>query len=396
MPKALKQMSKASHTYHYKPHHYPRIQNKHQDMSKPWIMQFYLYDLEKGKPTLVRHKNAKIKDYRTRERYFNLLEKRFKSWMDEGYALNAGKVQQNASDILMTTAIQEVFEYKKKVLRKNGWIDYRKFKNAFEEFQKGYPPTLYLKHFKKKDAYAFLDYLQKQRKIANKTYKNYLTTGHAILEYFVERGYIEQNPFKGIKAPKWESGTHEPFSQEQKALIFEAAKTSGDSQFFLFINFAYYTCARPHSEVRLLKVGDIKEKTLHIRAELSKNKQGLHIPIPSPLQKQIDAYNLRNHNPNHYIFTVQEKPGVEPVSEHYFYRRFRKCLEALGLAGKGHDLYSLKHSRIIFLMSKVTKFSQLKAIQDLARHSNLRQTEAYARRFGIIFPFNDEDILDLE
>ncbi|NJO01440.1 MAG: hypothetical protein HC880_06890 [Bacteroidia bacterium] len=390
-------MEKSDLKYSYKSHHYPRIVEKHTDMDQPWEMKFYLYDVQKKRPVLIRHKSQIIKNFKAREQYFKKLAEKFKNWMDEGYVISEKVVEKQALTVSLHEAIERVMQYKKTMLEPETMKDYIKLRNRIKEWQtyRGY--NLFLAEMDKKKALDFMDWLKEVRRVENKTYCNYLGTAHTTFDYYLRREMIKTNPFANIPRPKFESGKHEPFTQEQKQQIFDWAKAF-DEQFYLFVNFCYYTCARPHSEVRFLKISDIKEKTIHFRSSNAKNKQGYHIRLAKPLADLIREYKLTDYDPSFYLFTRQGEPGPEPVSEHFFYRRFRKCLEALQIFDTGdYDLYGLKHTRIIYLMHQVTKFSQLKAIQELARHATLKQIELYARRYGIIFPFNDEKgLLDLE
>ncbi|MDX2302326.1 MAG: hypothetical protein NW226_05970 [Microscillaceae bacterium] len=384
-----------THKYAYKDEHYPRLENKTTDMSKPWIMRFYLLDIQKGKPALIRHKNSSIKDFHLREKYFEKVGKEFKRLMDEGYAVNAGKVEKEAFALPLMEAIEEVLAHKKRYLAESSYKDDLKFKNAIKEWMEAENKQYFLAEITRAKAYKFLDWLREARNFGNRTHKNYKMTGHSVFEYFVKRKTIQENPFEEIESGKIQVNVHMPFTYEQKEKIFEAIKATGDAQFWFFTNICYYTCARPHAEVRLLKVGDIFERTIRFKASDAKSREGLHVRIAKPLKAIIDTYALNQYPEDAYIFGRDGEPGEVPVFDRYFSRRFRKCLNQLGF-GKDYDLYGLKHTRIIFLMEKVTKFTQLKEIQELARHKTLSQTEEYARKFGVIFPFNsgENSIID--
>jgi len=106
-----------------------------------------------------------------------------------------------------------------------------------------------------------------------------------------------------------ESDMHEPV---------QPLLQTGDWQMYLFIGFLYYTFTRPHEEIRLLKVGDIWEKTIFIPAKRAKSNRGEHISTPAGLEALITEFELRKYPSDYYVFTLDGKQGAMHVGKNTF------------------------------------------------------------------------------
>ncbi|WP_299823368.1 phage integrase SAM-like domain-containing protein [uncultured Pontibacter sp.] len=220
--------------------------------------------------------------------------------------------------------------------------------------------------------------------VANKTYNNYHTNLNRIYNALVEDGAIKKkhNPVqKIIKKKKVHTNKHVPFSNEQLKQIKKHILKKGDKQLYLFINFLYYTAARPARELRLLQVKDILEETIFIPASRSKVGVGRHAFIPPALEKLIQEHKLRSYPPEHFIFTREGVPGTEHVGKIYFYLRHRAVLEELGMTYQEYTLYGYKHTGNINLY-QATK--DLIAIKEQNGHTSLDQTYNYMVKLGQI------------
>jgi integrase len=233
-------------------------------------------------------------------------------------------------------------------------------------------------------AFTFMDYILTDLKLANKSYNKHLGVFETLYNFYIDRKQISENPFVKVKTLPERPGKHNAFSPAQIKRIREACVLTEDHQLWLFLNFIHYTMARPGSELRLLKVGDILEKTIRIIPENAKTTSG-HVLIPPPLEQLIVDYKLRDYPPGDYVFTIAGVPGPKPTYEKYFYNQHRRILTLLKLNDKPYDLYGWKHTGVIALY-KATK--DVKLIQRQCRHKSLDQTDKYLRDLGL---FLDED-----
>lgn len=232
------------------------------------------------------------------------------------------------------------------------------------------------------DLAGMLEWLQTEKQIGNKTYNNYLSDFSIFFNWLVGKKAIKQNPATGIAKLKTVAHKHTAFTDDQIQSIHARCRAMGEDDLLLFIQFIYYTLARPGNELRLMKVKDIDlaANRIFIPGEVSKNGRDEFVPIAPPLRKAILQSNRTGADPEFYFFGSAGVPGPKPTNKLYFYRRNRKVLQALKMDGSHYSVYSYKHSGAINLY-RATK--DIKLLQALCRHRSLEMTNIYLRDLGL-------------
>ena len=236
--------------------------------------------------------------------------------------------------------------------------------------------------------YSFTDYLSRERKMGNRNFNKHRGWLVSFFEFYRKRKIIPVNPVQEAEVAKKKvaSGQHTPPADQIRQIV-DYFQANRDDQFWLFLNCIYYTFARPHEELRLVKVRHLFPRTLHINPTDSKDGDNNHKIIPAPLNALFDKLRIWEYPPSYYIFSKLGTPGPEPVGESYFYARHKKMLTYLGFP-TGYDLYGWKHTGVIALY-QTTK--DMKLIQQQCGHSTITQTDEYLRDLGL---FLDYDRLD--
>ena len=213
------------------------------------------------------------------------------------------------------------------------------------------------------------------------------------LQYFVDREELERNSTAGIKRLKTKpSSRHQPYTKEEMTRIKQACIDKGEHELLLFISFTYYSFIRK-SELSELRIEDIKKDKIVVHGSIAKNKKTGFVQIAPGLEKIIQEYKLRECPQNHLIFGKLGFPGTEKIASYFFYERFLKLLEAIGMEKGNRTLYSFKHSGVIALYSQIRNFQDLRFLQEQCRHSSFAMTEKYLRELGLILP-TDTTILE--
>ncbi|MCK8495903.1 site-specific integrase [Spirosoma sp. RP8] len=376
------------------PYKKARLADTGDDLTKRWFVVYYAWSEAKEK--LVR-KRVEVKG--------DTLEARLKEAKDiikeVNKLLKAGMVTDVLSDepaepepekyesiqgLLRATIY--FLDVKKTSLKANSHKTYRSSVKLFQTYLKDHNlGMIRLDRFTAVQAFGYMDYVSTKLRLSNKSYNKHLGVLETLFNFYLYRQQIRINPFVGIKPLPERPGKHTAFSPDQISRIKGACELIGDHQLWLFLNFLHYTLARPQSELRLLRVGDILEKTIRIDSENAKNNRTMHVLIPPPLERLIQHHRLRDYPASHYVFTIEGIPGEKPAYEKYFYNQHRRILTLLKLTDKAYDLYGWKHTGVIALY-KATK--DVKLIQRQCRHSSLDQTDKYLRDLGL---FLDEDQL---
>ena len=361
----------------------PRLVDYDGDLTKQWFIIYYIWNTDKNqkvrKRVLVHGKTANIRRATAKKDMDEILE-----YLKVGYTV--GKVKQlptgeiNIHTITFCKAVEHAIEKKSQSIKNNTIKSYQTFRRVFTEWcnLKGYN-NLLLKEATVGIVHEFFDYLKAVRKVENKTYNNYLGYLTTIFNWYIDREYLDRNPCNKVDKLPVESGGHTPYSNDQVKLIKEVIEKKKDFQLLLFIQCIYYTLIRP-GELRMLKIGNILEKTIFIPKTIAKNRKGEHVLIAPALEKLIQVYNLRSYPKNYYIFGNKQEPSATMVGINYFYKRHRKILELIELTDQEYDLYGYKHTAVINLFNNG---ADLKDIQKQCRHATSQQTDQYLKHLGL-------------
>ena len=365
-----------------------RIADSNGDLSKPWYVEYYVWDETNEKLTRKRYVLAQKT---AKERYAKGKENSIKidSWLKNGDLINRKPKPKNAPITKSSTileAIETFLAFTEKTNQKRTYECYSSDLKNFKQFiESNNLKDLQIEQFDEVYAHQYLDSLSLDGK-SNSRRNNLKGTIGTLFNYYKTRKIINVNPFSEIKNLNTVVQKHAAYSKKEIKLIKdECLKT--DTQLWLFISFIYYTAIRPGEELRRLKINDIKEKTILIDGNNAKNNKSQHITIPAPLQKIINEHKLRVFPKDHYVFS-NGGPGERLLGKHLFYDRHVLILKKLGLSGKNFDLYAWKHTGCIALFQAT---QNIELIRNHCRHSDIATTQKYLRDLGL---FTDYTLTD--
>jgi len=368
------------------------------DLSKRWYVTFWAWDVSKEKKVRRRLYEPlnRMKSVASRVREADSMIRAINSQLYQGKVLGKDKVVSNGANLLkltLTEAIQYVFEQKN--LNKNRPTYTRSYSNLKRKIikwlEEEHRPDPLLKTFDIDDAYSLFEFIRSSVG-SNATVNNYRDDLSVAFNFLMKRNpnLFKTNPMSFIQKLPTVAKRHAAYSDAQIDAIKNECIKHGHTQTLLFIQFIYYTLARP-IELRQLKVGhiDIVQRRILFPAELSKNRRDEYVGISPQLYDVIIESGILQH-PSHYFIFAMKQPGEKPVSKLYFYRRLVKILKLLGYdkLPTSHDLYSFKHSGAISLY-KATK--DIKLVQEMCRHTSVSQTDHYLRDLGLIGDFDRLD-----
>ncbi len=373
---------------------------------KRWTIEFYVWNTSVQKLQRKRYEgeiNREPDPNIRRKKAYQIITD-IDRMLKSGYVISEATEQipetlsleniQNEINFETSTFIEAVDFYmdiKSSSIRETSYGEYKTLKVYIDDFLKKYnSENILLKNVTYTIANKFLSEIKADRKIRNKTYNNYRGNFSAIFNYYVKREIIPKNPCLRIEKLLVEKGgKHIPFNESQLQLISNKVLELKDKQFYLFINFCYYTLGRPGEEIRKLKIKHIRGNTILFNAHDSKNRKGEHVIIPPAFEEIIKAFNLRSYPLDYYIFGSTGMPAPEHRGINHFYKKQIKILKLTGLHSTDEfDLYSYKHSGVCALYKAG---ADIKAIQRQCRHSDILQTDIYLRDLGLI---RNEEVVD--
>lgn len=132
-----------------------------------------------------------------------------------------------------------------------------------------------------------------------------------------------------------------------------------------------YGCGLRVSELVSLEVHDLDFDRGMVHIRRGKGGKSRLVMLPHALAPEIHSY-LECYQPKDYLF---ESPRGGPLTKRTFQAVFKQACAKVGLVQKG-GIHSLRHSFATHLLEGGT---DLKLIQVLLGHSQLRTTERYVR-----------------
>ncbi|MCB1875786.1 MAG: site-specific integrase [Chromatiales bacterium] len=217
------------------------------------------------------------------------------------------------------------------------------------------------------------------------TWNNYLVHLRALFAFGCEAGAIRENPFRQVARARSLSRRRKVVSAPlmERALTLlgdESAETLQPRWFWaIVVRTFYYTGMRRRQLAGLLwRDVDLRQGTVLLRAESSKNRREWIVPIPPRLADDLTVLKERSSRGgrlhDHQVFRIQlfyDRYRGDHLSEYQITGFFRRLGEALGEPITPHRL---RHTMATELAAK----GDVKALSDLLGHADVRTTlDAY-------------------
>ncbi len=219
----------------------------------------------------------------------------------------------------------------------------------------------------------FLDHLYFTKKRTARTSNNYLFFCRKLGIFMVDRKYLPANPANKIEKRRVGTKKRAVLPKNVRKEVFDYL--SIHSVEYLTLCMCVYFCFIRRTEITKLKVSNVnlKNNTIYIPAEISKNKISGVTTIPKKLKKLLIDH-LNESNESDFIFSSNNfKPGQKKLAPKKISDEWRKMREILNLENK-YQFYSLKDTGITNLLLKGVP---AKKVRDQARHHDIRITEKY-------------------
>ena len=185
-----------------------------------------------------------------------------------------------------------------------------------------------------------------------------MRTLRAFFNKAIEWEYIKKNPVNSKKFLKEDEKPRRYLTQDE---IRKILNSTDDKKFKTFITFLLLTGCR-RNEALSLYWQDIDFKNKVITIKKTKTHYMRKIPIPDELAVTLKDYR-KDYPSLSRIFEYQDK---------YISRKFHKYVKKLNIECRLHDL------RHTFATMLVNSNIQIKIVQDLLGHRDIKSTMVYA------------------
>lgn len=357
------------------------------------FVEFYAFDPERGQMRRKRIKVNRVKGLTNRRSYARGLIKRLTEQLNNGWnPWIAGDV---SNLYTFEDALERYESHIQKMnaggyYRKETYAGYKSYIKILREYIAKKRPIYYCYQFDRRFCVDFLDYVFIDRNNGAQTHNNYLNFLRVFSGFLVEKSYLTSKPTDGINPIN-----KRLFSKERECIPPAVVGTIADyckekePDFLLACYLLYYCFIRP-VEMTRLRVRDfnLKESTVTIPAECSKNKQTQTVTIPKKVLLYAIELGVFSAPVGDFVFSYRLKPGPTEIDPKHFRDHWENVRKALNLR-KEWKFYSLKDTGITELLDNNTASI---AVRDQARHSSLAITEIYTRHRTRA----NKDLLDID
>lgn len=346
-----------------------------------WYIEFYAYDPLFSKMRRKRIKLNRIKNIRARRQYARDLINRILQQLVQGWN---PWIEQDCENLSLFSEVLERYTnsirrmYEDGLYRKTTFENYKTHLQKLIEYNnQRFQPIYYLYQLDIKFCNDFLEYIYIKLELSAQYRNNCLTFIKAFCGWCVSKGLIKANPAAEI-APFGQKLCKKKRQAIPKELLMRISDylTNYDKPFLLSCYLLYYCCIRPSEQVKLqLSDFNLKESTITIRAEVSKNHNTQTITMPKKVLLLMLNLKIFDNPQEYYLFSSNIMPGTKQVSRRMLSKHWDKMRKSLKISAE-YQYYSLKDTGITDMLNK--KVSNI-AVRDQARHSSLSITNIYAR-----------------
>ncbi len=353
---------------------------------KDWIVVYYAKNPITGKLERFRNRVPVHKSVTERKKMAKTMVQNINNEFQNGWTPYLDAT--NYSYIKIIDAQNEFIrniqkEIKDSIKRPDTLRAYKSYISVFNSYNK---EKTFVLEIKKVFMVRYLDYLYNEKQNSPRTYNNVIAFFTNFFNWCIEKGYLSDNPVKGILRKKKQQKTRITIDSK-KDEIFDYLKQN---------NFGYYTlslctyfCFIRRTELTKLKVDSInlKENTIYIDGTISKNSKSESVTIPETLKKALEKH-LQKAKVNDFLFSEDWQTGKKPIAPKKISDEWVKVRNILKLP-REIQFYSLKDSGITDMFN--AGIPNIK-IRNQARHYDIKMTEIYTSRNQKA----DDDILNFK
>lgn len=354
-------------------------------MSTDWYVWFRFFDSSRNRMVQKRFKKGVNEFHNYKERLLEIRALRDAITEELAGGWNPlTRVQQPSIRIhSITEAIDYVLKLKSATLRTKSRYAYTYIMKMFKEWlTKKQLGNTAVKWFRPIDAQEYMDHLLLNKKYSGRTFNDHLIILRTFFNCFMEREWIDRNPFRSVKRKKTTIGRNLAYTESERNRLISELKQR-DLRMYFFSQIIFH-CFIRRTELTCIKVKhvDLTNFTIIIPGDDAKNGHQESVVIPKDLEPVLKEMELHKYSSEDYLFGRRMITGpVQFKNPDHISTRHNNLVKELGIdAQKG--LYSWKHSGVCEYYYLTGK--DLYALMRQLRHRDISTTQIYLKSLGLI------------
>lgn len=283
----------------------------------------------------------------------------------------------SARAVTISDGIDKFMAVKQKETRKDTMRSYRSFANLFLNYLREHNLTMrYCFQIGRDLLIQYMECMELSKNLSNRSYNNYSAFLYTLFDFFVERGYIKENPAADLPRKRVDRKTRTVIPPKDRERIREYFAERIPNYVYVMM-LCYRLFIRP-KEIMMLRIGfiDFDACLLKIPAGIAKNHCDRVLGIPDEIMEYFRT--LRELPPEWYIFSDRNTyaPGPKANAPTRIAERWAQMRDALNMPAS-YQFYSLKDTGITEMLEAGVP---AKYVKELADHHSLEMTERYTHK----------------
>jgi site-specific recombinase XerC len=200
--------------------------------------------------------------------------------------------------------------------------------------------NLPINQIRRKHIKLLMNHCSEQRNFSPRSWNIYRSYLMMLFEQLDELEMVDHNPAKELKKKKEILQLRDTLSQDERVKV-KTHLVKNYPDFYRFVEIFFHSGSR-RTELLSLKVKDVNLEKGEYKTLVKKgNQKRFVIRVIKNVVKSLWIEQLREANPEHYVFSIGLSTGTNKIRPEQVTKRWKRLVkDKLGITA---DLYSLKH-----------------------------------------------------
>lgn len=258
------------------------------------------------------------------------------------------------------------------ILRKTNFYDNVK---SFDEVDIDKVDEDLLKAINKQDIYAYISYLDKERKLSNKSKYRKISAVRAFFDYLTNKiDLLKINPSESVDLPKIEKSLPIYLNLDQAINLLKTIENSKENDFYRTRDYCICTlflnCGMRLSELSQINISSIKDEMIRVLGKGNKERQ---IYLNNACVYSIKNYLM--HRPKVSTDALFISMRKKRMSNRSIQHMIEKHIRNSGLDPNKYTVHKLRHTAATLMYQYGN--ADIKSLQEILGHESITTTQIY-------------------